>query len=254
MIELRNIEMHYEEKKVLSNVSLTIRKGEMAGLIGANGAGKSTLLKIISGVLNAQGQTLIEGREIRAITATERAGIIAVVPQEIPSDTPLRGYEFVMLGRTHRLPRFGAPCKADREAVEKAMVSTGTEPFKDRFLSDMSGGERQRLALAMAFAAEPRIILLDEATSHLDLHHRVETMHLLREMNRSHGVTVLMAVHDLMLAGRFFERLILLHEGNVIKDATPPEVLTEAILERAYGCRIRTIQLPENLGTCIVPD
>lgn len=253
MIQLRHIEKSYEEKKVLFDISLTIRQGEMAAVIGANGAGKSTLLKIISGALPAGGQALIDGREIKKIAATERAGIIAVVPQEIPSSIPLRGYEFVMLGRTHRLPRFGAPGRADCDAVEKAMASTGTLPFRDRFLSDMSGGERQRLAVAIAFAAEPRIILLDEATSHLDLNHRVEIMHLLREMNRSQGVTVLMAVHDLMLAGRFFDRLILLQEGRVTQDAPPQEVLTAEILEQAYGCRIRTIQLPDDLGTCIVP-
>jgi len=253
MIELLHTEKLYGDKKALSDISLTIRKGEMTALIGANGAGKSTLLKVISGALKAQGHTLIEGREIQTIASAERAGMIAVVPQEIPSETPLRGYEFVMLGRTHRLPRFGAPAQADREAVDKAMVSTGTEPFRDRFLSDMSGGERQRLALAMAFAAEPRIILLDEATSHLDLHHRVEIMHLLREMNRNHGVTVLMAVHDLMLAGRFFDRLILLDNGGVLKDGPPQTVLTEKILEKAYGCPIRTIQLPDDLGMCILP-
>jgi iron complex transport system ATP-binding protein len=253
MIELRHIEKHYGDKTALAEISLTIRTGEMTALIGANGAGKSTLLKVISGAIRAQGQTLIEGREIRTIPAAERAEVIAVVPQEISSETPLRGYEFVMLGRTHRLPRFGAPGRADREAVETAMDSTGTEPFRDRFLSDMSGGERQRLALAMAFAAEPQIILLDEATSHLDLHHRVEMMHLLRKMNRNQGVTVLMAVHDLMLAGRFFDRLILLDKGSVLKDGPPQTVLTEEILEIAYGCRIKSIQLPDDLGMCIVP-
>ncbi len=253
MIELRQIGKRYGDKPALTDISLTIGKGEMTALIGANGAGKSTLLRVISGALKAQGRVLIAGRKIESIAAAERAGLIAVVPQEIPSETPLRGYDFVMLGRTHRLPRFGAPCRADREAVAQAMARTGTEPFRERFLSDMSGGERQRLALAMAFAAQPRIILLDEATSHLDLHHRVEIMHLLREMNRVDGVTVVMAVHDLMLAGRFFDRLILLHEGRVIRDAAPQEVLTEEILAQAYGCPIRAIPLPDELGTCIVP-
>ncbi|MDA3923616.1 MAG: ABC transporter ATP-binding protein [Kiritimatiellae bacterium] len=254
MIKLHDIGVFYEEEMALSHITLTIKKGEMAGIIGANGAGKSTLLKVISGALKAEGKALIEGREINSLSATERASVIAVVPQEIPSEIPLRGYEFVMLGRTHRLPRFGAPGATDVAAVRKAMISTGTEPLKERFLSDMSGGERQRLALAMAFAAGPRIILLDEATAHLDMHHRVEIMHLLREMNRSQGVTVLMAVHDLMLAGRFFDRLILLENGSILKDGTPQTVLQASILEQAYGCRIRTIPLPDDLGMCIVPE
>ena len=117
----------------------------------------------------------------------------------------------------------------------------------------MSGGERQRLALAMAFAAKPRIILLDEATAHLDLHHRVEIMQLLREMNRNRGVTVIMAVHDLSLAGRYFNRLILIKEGCIINDGPPNIVLREENIEDAYGCPVRVVELPDRLGSAIIP-
>ena len=190
---------------------------------------------------------------MRELSGYERAGIISVVPQQIAVDTPLKGYDFVMLGRTHSIPRFAPPAENDRSAVEEAMRCTATFELSDRFIADMSGGERQRLALAMAFAAEPEIILLDEATAHLDLHHRAETMQLLRKMNRTRDLTVLMAVHDLSLAGRYFDRLILLKEGRILKDGSPGEVLTEENIKKAYDCSVRVIELPDNLGSAVVP-
>jgi len=253
MIELVNISTAYGNKKVLDNISLSVTEGERVALIGANGAGKTTLLKVISGLLKAEGSTLVEGRPVRGIPGNERAGIISVVPQDIASDTPLNGYDFVMLGRTHSMPRFAPPSTEDIQAVEEAMQRTSTQTLKQRFLSEMSGGERQRLALAMAFAAKPRIILLDEATSHLDLHHRAGIMQLLSEMNRNQGVTIIMAVHDLSLASRYFDRLILLKDGHVVKDGPPHLVLQPETLEQAYDCPVRVVEMPDNLGVAIVP-
>ncbi len=253
MIELRNISAFYGRKQVLTELSLKIDTGEAVALIGPNGAGKTTLLKVISGAVKAKGETCIKGRPVQELSGYERAGIISVVPQQIAVDTPLNGHDFVMLGRTHCMPRFAPPSESDREAVEEAMRCTATLALSHRFIADMSGGERQRLALAMAFAAQPRIILLDEATAHLDLHHRAETMQLLREMNRTRGLTVLMAVHDLSLAGRYFDRLILLKDGRILKEGTPSEVLTEQNIEDAYECPVRVIELPDGLGAAIVP-
>jgi iron complex transport system ATP-binding protein len=253
MIELTNIGFAYGDKQVLKDISLAIGQGESVALTGANGAGKTTLLKVISGALKSRGEVQVFGRSIHSIPGHERAACIAIVPQNLESHIPLTGHEFVMLGRTRRLPRFGAPTLQDCLAVEEAMASTATLELTQRLLKDMSGGERQRLALAMAFAARPRIILLDEATAHLDLHHRAEIMRLLREMNRERGVTVIMAAHDLALAGRYFDRLIMLREGAVLKDGTPPDVLTEETLRQAYGCAVRVVQLPEGLGSAIVP-
>ncbi len=253
MIELQNIDFSYGAKRVLREISLSIGQGESVALTGANGAGKTTLLKVISGALRSEGEVHLFGRSIHTIPGRERAACIAIVPQNLDAGIPLNGHEFVMLGRTRRLPRFGAPTRNDCIAVEEAMASTATLELAQRLLADMSGGERQRLALAMAFAAQPRIILLDEATAHLDLHHRAEIMRLLREMNRERGVTVIMAAHDLALAGRYFDRLIMLREGEVLKDGSPPEVLNEPTLRQAYGCTVRVVQLPEGLGTAIVP-
>lgn len=253
MIELRNTDAFYGSKQVLINLSIKINQGESVALIGANGAGKTTLLKVISGAVKAKGAILIQGRRVESIPGDERAGIISVVPQDISAETPLNGYDFVMLGRTHCMPRFAPPGIEDCKAVEEAMNHTATLQLKNRFMNEMSGGERQRLALALAFAAQPQIILLDEATAHLDLHHRAEIMQLLREMNRNRGVTVIMAAHDLSLAGRYFDRLILLKEGCLLKDGSPSEVLTEETLKEAYGCPVKVVKLPDDLGSAIIP-
>ena len=253
MIDLQNISASYGTEEVLSGISLSISAGETVALIGANGAGKTTLLKVISGAMKSRGKTLVEGRPVRRIADRDRAAIIAVVPQNIDAEIPLEGYDFVMLGRTHRLSRFGPPTQEDRDAVREAMERTETLGLARRSFREMSGGERQRLALAMAFAARPRIILLDEATAHLVLHHRAGIMELLREMNSNRGVTVIMAVHDLPLAGRYFDRLVLLKQGRILKDGPPSEALTESNIEDAYGCPVKVVRLPDDLGTAIVP-
>lgn len=253
MIELKNIDAYYDTQQVLYNLNIIINPGEMVGLIGANGSGKTTLLKVITGAHSAKGEVLIKGRSVRKISGLERAAILAVVPQDIAVDIPLRGSEFVMLGRTHHMRKFMPPTKVDHDAVDRAMKCTATEDLRERFLGEMSGGERQRIALATAFASQPEIILLDEATSHLDLHHRVEIMNLLRKKNQEQGVTVLMAVHDLSLASRYFDRLILLKEGRILHDGPPPEVLQTTTLENAYNCKVKVVNLPDNLGSSIIP-
>ena len=181
------------------------------------------------------------------------ARLLAVVPQEIARDIPYTAHDFVLLGRTASLPRFGGPDAQDFAAVQEAMTSTETWSLRQRPLPEMSGGERQRLALAMALAARPEIILLDEPTSHLDLRHRAEMMSLLTRLNREHQLTVLMVVHDLTLASQFFPRLVLLSEGRKLADGTPAEVLKPDLLEAAYTCAVSVIPLPEASALCVLP-
>ena len=253
MIELKKTDICYGSKQVLFDLNLKIEEGECVALIGPNGAGKTTLLKAISGSVKTRHSTYVQGRPIEDIPGYERAGIISVVSQEISTEIPLTGYDFVMLGRTHCMRRFAPPSATDHTKVKEAMTNTTTLQLAERYISDMSGGERQRLALAMALSAEPKIILLDEATAHLDLHHRAEIMQLLRNMNHERGTTIMMAAHDLSLASRYFKRLILLKNGHILKDGPPNEVLTTENIQEAYGCPVRVIQLPDGLGAAIVP-
>lgn len=253
MIHLEHIHAAYDGQPVLTDVSLHLAHGECAALVGPNGAGKSSLLRVITGQLPARGSRRIAGGDPARCNAREFARHVAVVPQDLPQDIPFAAYEFVSLGRTAYLPRFGTPSKADHDAVQEAMDVTGTWHLRHRALTAMSGGERQRLAIAVALAAQPDILLLDEPTSHLDLRHRVDLMALLLRLNRDRKITILMVIHDLTLASQFFSRIILLSQGIKLADGTPAEVLRPDLLEAAYGCPVNVIPLPDLATVCVLP-
>jgi iron complex transport system ATP-binding protein len=253
MITLAHVTAAYRAETVLHDLSLQVARGEMVALVGPNGAGKSSLLRVITGLLPAQGTVQVAGTDIARLCPRARARLLAVVPQEIARDIPYTAHDFVLLGRTASLPRFGGPSSKDFEAVREAMTLTETWSLRQRPLPEMSGGERQRLALAMALAGQPEIILLDEPTSHLDLRHRAEMMRLLTRLNREQRATILMVVHDLTLASQFFSRLVLLSEGRKLADGTPDEVLRPDTLEAAYACHVSIIPLPSVAATCVLP-
>ena len=254
MIVLSHITAAYAAATVLHDVSLHIARGERVALVGPNGAGKSSLLRVITGQLpTAHGTVHMAGTDITRLCPRRRARLLAVVPQEIACDVPFTAHDFVLLGRTACLPRFGGPSADDLDAVQEAMELTETRHLRNRPLPEMSGGERQRLALAMALASRPEIILLDEPTSHLDLRHRAELMRLLARLNRERQTTLLMVVHDLTLASQFFPRIILLGEGRKLADGTPAEVLRPDVLEAAYACPVSVIPLPGLDATCVLP-
>ncbi|MCL2104802.1 MAG: ABC transporter ATP-binding protein [Kiritimatiellaeota bacterium] len=255
MITLTRVHASYPPLRVLDGISLAIGRGERVALIGPNGAGKSSLLKVISGYLPAEGGGVeIKGTPVASLPPRQRARILSVVPQAPPPDIPYPAYDFVMLGRSATLPRFGGPAEADRDAVRRAMELTGTWHLRARPVPAMSGGERQRLALAMALAPDPEIILLDEPTSHLDLRHRAALTALLVRLNEARRITLVMAVHDLTLASQFFPRVVLLAGGRKLADGSPPEVLTPPLLEAAYHCPVRIHPLPDGQGMCVLPS
>lgn len=254
MIELEQVTACYGDTRVVRAVSLRIARGEMAALVGPNGAGKSSLLRIITGLLPVrEGSVRLAGTDANRLCPRARARLLSVVPQDIASDIPYTAHDFVLLGRTASLPRFGGPASEDFNAVQEAMTLTETWPLRQRPLPEMSGGERQRLALAMALAARPEVILLDEPTSHLDLRHRAEMMRLLTRLNRERQTTILMVVHDLTLASQHFSRLALLADGRKLADGPPGDVLRPSVLEAAYGCPVSVIPLPGTTATCILP-
>lgn len=254
MITLSHITAAYRAETVLADVSLHVARGERVALVGPNGAGKSSLLRVVTGQLApAAGTVHVAGHDITRLRPRVRASLMSVVPQEIPSDLPVTAYDFVLLGRTAFLPRLGGPAAEDLAAVEQAMRLTETWPLRQRPFPEMSGGERQRLALAMALAGNPEVILLDEPTSHLDLRHRAELMRLLIRLNRERQAAVLMVVHDLTLASQFFPRIVLLGNGRKLADGPPADVLRPALLEAAYACPVSVIPLPDTAATCVLP-
>ncbi len=252
-IQLTSITAKYREHAVLKDLSLTIQPGEMIGILGPNGAGKSTLFNCVSGLLTpTSGTVKLFGTDLRKMPPHERARAIAVVPQELEIPVPYTVAEIVMMGRTVSIGRFSSPSARDRQAVERAMVYTDVADIRQRPLNELSGGERQRAIVAMALAQEPRIILMDEATSHLDINHRLEIMQLVERLNREEGVTVMMISHDLQMAAEFSRRLIILHQGQIVADGPPHSVLTEDTLRRVYHCDVRVCQDPKSGGISIM--
>ena len=239
-IHLQNICAGYPGRPVLHDLSLVIHEGETVALLGPNGAGKSTLLQVITGQHRAtSGTAALFGRDVRHLPAAERARLVSVVPQQLDVPMAFTVEEMVMMGRTATLSRWQGPADHDRQIVEQAMTYTDVLDLRGRLFQEMSGGERQRVVIALALAAEPRLILLDEPTSHLDMNHRLEVLELISRLNCERGVAIVMVAHDLSLAAEFFPRLVMLNaQGRIAADGPPAEVLREPTIEAIYHCRV----------------
>jgi ABC-type cobalamin/Fe3+-siderophores transport system ATPase subunit len=240
-LELRDVVAGYPGRAiaVLDGVSLHVEPGEMLALIGPNGAGKSTLLRVAAGVLRpTNGIALIDGEDLTHLPAKDRARRIAVVPQEGPVPNGLFVHEMVALGRTPYLRLLLGPTTLDRKATEWAVDAAGIEALVNRHVDELSGGERQRVVLARALAQQPRLLLLDEPTANLDLHHQVAMLELVRGLSREHGLGVVAAVHDLQLAALYCDRVALLNHGRIVSSGVPEAVLTEELLLQTFGQRV----------------
>jgi iron complex transport system ATP-binding protein len=229
----------YKDNPVLDGVSLSIEKGEMVGILGPNGSGKTTLLKIFSAVLMGQGEVKLNGRNIETYGKRELSRLFAVVPQENQIHFPYTVAEIVLMGRASYHSPLALEGKRDLEVARASMELTDSLSFSDRYLHELSGGEKQRVIIARALAQEPEILLLDEPSAFLDLKHQVQVFELMRQLNREHSLTIVAALHDLNLAALFFPRLVMLRDGRVYRDGSPKEVLTEETIEEVYGIRVR---------------
>jgi len=220
---------------VLRAVSFEARPGEIVGLIGPNGAGKSTLLRVLAGLIRPDsGEVRVGETPLKAMNSSERARRVAFMPQHDAAH-PFTALETVLMGRYAHLGRFELEGGRDREIAQDAMIKTDTVQFQDRQLDRLSGGERQRVILARALAQQAGTILLDEPSSSLDLRHRLAIMEALQDEVASRQVAVVVALHDVSLAGRYCDRLSLLSEGRIASAGTPAEVLTPANFRSAFG-------------------
>ena len=239
VLNFKEIVASYGDDKILKGFNATICQGEFVGLIGPNGAGKSTLLKCLSGLLPIEsGEITLEGKNNKAYSYKERARIVAVVPQSFDIDYDFTVEDIVLMGRNPYLSIRVRESQDDYDQVDKAMALTKTLAFRKRLFSCLSGGEKQRVIIARAIAQEPDIILLDEPTSALDIHHQIEVMELIRDLNLRESMTVLAVLHDINLASRYCNRLILMKEGRVVVDDEPSRVVTEENLKEVYPMKM----------------
>jgi ABC-type cobalamin/Fe3+-siderophores transport system ATPase subunit len=223
----------------LAGVSFAIAEGEVFGVIGPNSAGKTTLLRLLTRVVAAdRGEVRVDGRPVRRLAHAELARQIAVVPQDAPRPFPFSVEQLVLMGRYPHAPGRFFESEADRAQADVAMEATGVRHLAALPLEQLSGGERQRAMLARALAQQPRLLVLDEPTSHLDLRYQVETATLLQQVNAERGMTVLLVSHDLELVAEICDRLLLLGGGRVARVGAPADVLQREILEAVYGCAV----------------
>lgn len=245
MITWEGVEVTYGSRRVLGPVSVSVGDGEWLGLIGPNGAGKSTMLKSAVDVAPFVGSVSLGGHD-------RRPGLdVAWMPQRPHLPEAMGVADYVMLGRTPHLGYLAAETKHDVETVHVALEKLDLVEFARRRLGTLSGGEAQRAVLARALAQEAPVLLLDEPTASLDAGHAVEVLDVVDELRREEGLTVVAAAHDLTLAGRYAERLLLLSDGRAVAEGTPTEVLTEEILKAHYGAGIRVID--DSDGPIVVP-
>jgi iron complex transport system ATP-binding protein len=238
--------------EVLKSVSFSVSEGEVVGLLGRNGAGKTTLLRALTRAVPTRRGTLeVLGREVSTLSRRELAQSLAVVPQDLHVPFPFSVAELVLMGRAPHQPLFGLETRKDQEIARAALERLGIGHLADRSSSVLSGGERQLVLFARALAQQPRVLLLDEPTAFLDLHHRVQVLRLVREL-AAEGCAALVVSHDLSLAARGCDRLLLLHEGVIVADGAPSEVLTDAALERVFGLEGQVIIAPDG-APLVVP-
>lgn len=238
-LALDNVSFSYSNGLVLQDVSLAVARGEMTALLGPNGSGKTTLIKIAAGVLRPRrGRVMLGQADLRRLGRKASARRIAVVPQQFHLPFAFTVAEVAMLGRTPFLKPFSEEKQQDREAVQSALEMAGAASLAGRYFNEISGGERQKVVLAMALAQQPEVLLLDEPTAHLDINHQVEILTLLQRLNREQSITIVAAMHDLNLASLYFRRLVLLKDGRIVAGGPPVDVLTPDLIKEVFDARV----------------
>lgn len=253
MFEIKDLTCGYDKRFHLKGVNLSIEEGGFFGIIGPNGSGKTTLLRAMTRILKPEkGKILLRGKNIWHTDLRGLARTISVVSQSVSTDE-LNVGEFVLLSRIpyYRGLQF-LETKHDEEIADNAMILTDTLKFKDRSMSEISGGERQLVLIARALAQEPKYLLLDEPTSHLDITHQVRVLDLLKRLNRELSLTVIIVLHDLNLASEYCDRVALLSDGAVYSEGLPQDVLDYKTIEDVYKTVVIVEKNPVSLKPYIL--
>jgi iron complex transport system ATP-binding protein len=236
LLEAHNLLLGYGDKIVAPQISLSFPEPEIVAIIGPNGSGKSTVLKALSRLLKPSGGTvLLDGREIHRLPSREVARIMAILPQGAQAPGDFAVYDLVAFGRSPHRKFFDELLAEDRRIIQQSIAATGLTELAYRRLDTLSGGERQRAWLAMALAQQPEILMLDEPTTYLDIHHQLELMKLIQRLYEELQLTVIMVLHDLNQAARFCHRVIAVKNGAVFADGPVDRVLTRETLRELYG-------------------
>jgi len=236
VISAEKIRAGYNHRIVLDNITLHIPEGTFVGVIGPNGSGKSTLLKTIARLIEPKdGVIYIDGKNILELSRSELARKLAVVLTDRPSLRLMTVRDVVALGRYPYTDMLGRLKSEDLSKVDEVLRLVGIQHLADRFFSELSDGEKQKVLIARALAQEPRVLILDEPTTYLDIKHRVEIMYLLYRICKSRNIAVIASIHDIDLAAKFCDYIIVLKNGKIYRAGPPEEIFQEDLLREVYG-------------------
>jgi ABC-type cobalamin/Fe3+-siderophores transport system ATPase subunit len=242
MLEVRGVSYAYADAAAMQDVRFALGERQLVALTGPNGSGKSTLLKVLARVLAPHhGQVAFEGRTLGEWPAKEYAKRVGYLPQDPDPAFPMRAIDVVVSGRAPYLGRFSWEQPRDWEEAERALTLCDAAHLRDRYLDEMSGGERKRVFLARVLAGTPKLILLDEPFAALDLSHVQQFSRLLRDVVDRTGCTVLFAAHDLNWAAAHSDRMLVLQRGSLALDAPPPEVMTPEVMRALFAFEAETV-------------
>ncbi|RPI76854.1 MAG: ABC transporter ATP-binding protein [Desulfobacteraceae bacterium] len=253
MLTVEDLSFSYREKPILSEIAFKVQSGVIHGLLGPNASGKTTLLKLLNGLLQPQqGRVLTDGRVVARLSRKEIAGFMAMVPQQTTVVFAFSVLQMVIMARAAKLGMLGVPSGQDYTEARLALKDLGAEHLADRRFNELSGGERQMVLLARALFQDPRILLLDEPTAHLDFKNQFLILDKIREVTRRKHLATLITLHDPNLAARYCDRMILLKAGRVLGDGPGETVFTPAMLEAVYDLKVRIEHTAEN-GKMVIP-
>jgi len=253
-VRAEGLRLGYDGRTVVPGIELRIPTGRVTAIVGANGCGKSTLLRGLARLLRPEaGRVLIDETDVHGLAGRQLARMLGILPQQPVAPEGITVAELVSRGRHPHQAWFAGRSGRDDEIIAAAMERTGCAQLAGRPVEELSGGQRQRVWIAMALAQDPDVLLLDEPTTFLDVAHQLDVLDLLTELNRHVGTTVVMVLHDLNLAARYADHLVMMRAGEVLAEGAPDAVLTAETVAEAFGLRARIVPDPVCGSPMVVP-
>jgi iron complex transport system ATP-binding protein len=244
----------YENKTVIHGIDLVIPSHKISVIIGSNGCGKSTLLKTLARLIKpVSGKVTLDGKPIGKIPAKQLARVIGMLPQSPIVPEGISVADLVGRGRFPHQSLLSGWSKKDYEAVAEAMETMDITEFANHNIDELSGGQRQRVWIAMALAQQTDILFLDEPTTFLDITYQIEILDLLTDLNRKHGTTIVMVLHDINLSARYADHIFALHQGKLVAEGDPTEVVTSTVVKDIFGLDCTVIEDPISGSPLVVP-